>query len=194
VSLPGAAEAPGSAPERPAPLYTAVGIPQGIVADPASRSLAGAVRRRGELVSLSQDDYDLWASLLTPTPPEALAEIASLRGWSAAPEAVRGLVERELVVELGARSEPLLRLRPIPRAAGGGNLGGPFRIGEEPSLAVDAVTVMLWWELDGATSLGRAVDRVAAAVPELARERLEALAAGLVLRLAALRLIHLDLI
>jgi hypothetical protein len=194
-----AVEPSGAATRLQTAFYAALGIPQGIVADPANRTLAGAVRRGGELVTLSQDDYDVWSSLLAPKSDVAFAEIASLRGWTDTEDTLRRLLDTGLAIEFRgtrARDEQLARLRPIPRGAGVGNLNGDPRVFEisgpgEP-LAVDAVTVTLWWELDGATSLATAISRVARRIPETDREMLEATAVHLILRLQARGLIHLD--
>jgi hypothetical protein len=184
---------------RASAFFAALGIPQGVVADPVSESVAGAVRRGGELVTLSADDYDVWSSLLAPKSDEALAEVASLRGWTGIEERVRALLEAGLAVEFAgaqADDEQLARLRPIPRGSGTGNLNGDPRgfaiAGPDGALTVDAVTVTLWWELDGATSLETAIRRVAQRVPEADREALEEIAVLLVLRLQARGLIHLD--
>jgi hypothetical protein len=180
-------------------FYAAVGIPQGIVADPASRSLAGAVRRGGELITLSRDEYDLWSMLLTPKSDAALAEVASLRSWTGIEERVRGLLDAGVAVEFrGARAgeDQLTRLRPVPRGAGAGNLNGDPRVfeiaGPDGTLAVDAVMVTLWWELDGATSLATAISRVADRLPDADRAMLEDTAVLLVLQLQGRGLIHLD--
>jgi hypothetical protein len=190
VTEPQAVAAP-VATRRKTRFYAALGIPQGVIADPASRTLAGAVRRGGELVSLSQDDYDVWSSLLRPKSEAAFAEVASLRGWTDVDDTLRRLLEAALAIELSAGAD-LARLRPIPRAVGVGNLNGDphlFEIaGADSGLIVDATTVTLWWELDGATSLETAVSRVGSRLPGLPREVLEAVAVQLVLR----GLVHLD--
>lgn len=184
-------------------IYVALGIPQGVIADPSARSLAGAVRRGGELVSISPDDYDVWGALLTPRSTATLADIASLRGWGDTTDVLRRLKEMELVAEFNPAESPegqFARLRPIPRGVGGGNLAGAagvFQIKDAPSsesspLSVDAVTVMLWWEFDGAASLAKAVTKVAARLPDLRASMIEMLAVPLVLQLMAQRLIHLD--
>ncbi len=196
MSGPQAVEAPALAAQQETAFYAALGIPQGIVADPSSRSLAGAVRRGGELVTLCQDDYDVWSSLRAPKSDAALAEVASLRGWTDAEDTLRRLLDTGLAVELRGAEAPFARLRPVPRGVGVGNLNGDpllFQIaGQDEALTVDAVIVMLWWELDGATSLATAISRVADRVPEARREALEVVTVRLVLRLLARRLIHLD--
>jgi hypothetical protein len=181
----------------------AVGIPQGVIADPPNRTLAGAVRRGGEIVTLSQDDYDLWGSLATPRTPATLAEVASLRRWDDAADRVRSLTATDLVWELDPsqhHKEQLSRLRPVPLGVGAGNLAGDSRVFQikaaSPSqpkpITVDAMTIMLWWEFDGATSLAAAIARVSARAPEVREEMIEALAIPFVLSLMAGRLLHLD--
>jgi hypothetical protein len=189
--------------EQAPAFQVALGIPQGVIADPPSRSLAGTVRRGGELVSLSPDDYDVWGALLTPRSTATLAEIASMRGWGDTTDVLRRLKDMELVAKFDPTDSPneqFARLRPIPRGVGAGNLEGEagiFQIKDAQSsqstpLSVDAVTVMVWWEFDGAASLAKAVTNVAARLPDLRENMIEMLAVRLVLRLMAQRLIHLD--
>lgn len=184
-------------------LYAAVGIPQGLITDPEAAETAGAVRRGGELVSLTPDDYGLWASLGTPMSRAALDEAAAARGRQAVFGAIQRLRELNLVLELDIEDSldgQLGYLRPIPRGAGGGNLAaepGTYQIkGESASqssaVSVDAVGIMLWWEFDGSVSLKTALENVAKRLPELPRMTLERLAVVLLMRLMAQRLIHLD--
>lgn len=145
-------------------LYAAVGIPQGLITDPEAAETAGAVRRGGELVSLTPDDYSLWASLGTPTSQATLDEAAAAHGREAAYGRIQRLRELNLVLELdieGSLDGQLGYLRPIPRGVGAGNLAaepGTYQIsGESASqssaVSVDAVGIMLWWEFDGSVSL-----------------------------------------
>ena len=194
---------PAPATDHATGFYVALGIPQGVIADPSARSLAGSVRRGGELVSLSPDDYDVWGALLTPRSTATLAEIASLRDWSNTTDVLRRLKDMALVAEFDPAESPkgeFARLRPIPRGVGTGNLAadaGVFQIKDAPSshstlLSVDAVTVMLWWEFDGAASVATAVTKVTAQLPELRGDMIETLAVQLLLRLMSQGLIHLD--
>jgi hypothetical protein len=189
--------------EQQTSLYVALGISQGIIADASARTLAGTVRRGGELVSITQNEYDLWSSLLTPRSHATLDEIASLRGWVDIAEQVRQLVELGLVAELdlaGGSNGDLAHLRPVPRGVGLGNLsgdGGVYQIqdlqgsGSTP-LSVDAVMIMLWWEFDGAASLATAAASVATRCPDVPHDMIESIAVSLVVRLMTQRLLHLD--
>lgn len=184
-------------------LYAAVGIPQGLITDPEAAETAGAVRRGGELVSLTPDDYGLWASLGTPMSRATLDEAAAACGRQAAYGGIQRLRELNLVLELdieGSLDGQLGYLRPIPRGVGAGNLAaepGTYQIkGESASqssaVSVDAVGIMLWWEFDGSVSLKMAMENVAKRLPQLPRAALERLAVVLLMRLMAQRLIYLD--
>jgi hypothetical protein len=185
-------------------FYAAVGIPQGLITDPEAVETAGAVRRGGELVSLTADDYGLWSSLGTPMTGATLHEVAAARGWQAAYGVVQRLKELNLVLELDLEDSldgQLGRLRPVPRGAGIGNLiaePGTYQIKDgplpqSPAVSVDPVAIMLWWEFDGAASVETAMDNVAKRLPEIPRTALERLAAVLLLHLMAQRLIYLDI-
>jgi len=187
-----------------ATLYAAVGIPQGVITDPEAGQAAGAVRRGGALVSLTPEDYGLWASLGTPMSRATLEEAAAASGRMAAYDAIKRLTEQDLVLGLdleGSLDGQLRYLRPVPRGAGVGNLAsepGTYQIKDEylpqsTAVAVDAVGIMLWWELDGSVSLRTAMDNVGRRLPELPRISLERLAAVLLMRLMAQHLIYLDI-
>jgi hypothetical protein len=184
-------------------LYAAVGIPQGLITDPEAAETAGAVRRGGQLVSLTPDEYSLWASLGTPMSRGALDEAAEARGRQAVYGGIQRLRELNLVLELdieGSLDGQLGYLRPIPRGVGEGNLAGEpgtYQIKGESApqssgVSVDAVGIMLWWEFDGSVSLKTAMENVAKRLPELPRVALERLAVVLLMRLMAQRLIYLD--
>jgi hypothetical protein len=184
-------------------LYAAVGIPQGLITDPEAAETAGAVRRGGELVSLTPDDYGLWTCLGIPMSRAALDEAAAARGWQATHGGIQRLRELNLVLELdteGSLDGQLGYLRPIPRGVGAGNLAsepGTYQIkgesaSQSPAVSVDAVGIMLWWEFDGSVSLKTAMENVAKRLPELPRMALERLAVVLLMRLMAQRLIYLD--
>jgi hypothetical protein len=185
-------------------FYAAVGIPQGLITDPEAAETAGAVRRGGELVSVTADDYGLWSSLSIPVSRAALDEAAAARGWQATYGGVQRLKGSKLVLELDIENslEPQFgHLRPIPRGGGIGNLAveaGTYQIKDDPlsrspAVSVDPVAIMLWWEWDGATSVETAMDNVAKKLPELPRTALERLAVLLLLHLMARRLIYLDI-
>ena len=185
-------------------FYAAVGIPQGLIADTAGADTAGAVRRGGELVSLTIDDYALWSSLATPMSWATINEAAAVHGRSATYGAVQQLKELNLVLELNlgnSLGEQLRCLRPIPRGAGVGNVAaepGTYQIKDEPdspspAVAVDPVAIMLWWEFDGSASLERAVANVTNRLPELPRTAIERLVVLLLFRLMAQRLVYLDI-
>jgi hypothetical protein len=184
-------------------LYAALGIPQGLITDPEAAETAGAVRRGGELVSLTPDDYDLWTCLGTPVSRVALDEAAAARGWQAARGGIARLRELNLVLELdteGSLDGQLGCLRPIPRGAGAGNLAaepGVFHIkggtgSQAPAVSVDAVGITLWWEFDGSVTLKTAMDNVAKRLPELPSLALERLTVVLLVRLMTQELIYLD--
>jgi hypothetical protein len=185
-------------------FYAAVGIPQGLITDPEAGQTAGAVRRGGELVSLTADDYGLWSSLGTPVSRTTLDEAVAARGRQAAYGEVQRLKELNLVLELDLEDSldrQLGNLRPVPRGAGIGNLTaepGTYQIKDEPlsqspAVSVDPVAIMLWWEFDGAASVETAMGNVAKRLPELSRVALERLAVLLLMRLMAQRLIYLDI-
>jgi hypothetical protein len=185
-------------------FYAAVGIPQGLITDPEAAETAGAVRRGGELVSVTADDYGLWSSLSIPVSRAALDEAAAARGRQATYSGVQRLKGSKLVLELDIENSverQFGHLRPIPRGGGIGNLAvepGTYQIKDEPfsrspAVSVDPVAIMLWWEWDGAASVETAMDNVAKRLPELPRTALERLAVLLLLHLMAQRLIYLDI-
>jgi hypothetical protein len=185
-------------------FYVAVGIPQGLITDQEAAETAGAVRRGGELVSLTAEDYGLWAALGTPASRATLDEAVAARGWQVAYGGIQRLSELSLVFELdieGSLDGQLGYLRPIPRGVGVGNLAaepGTYQIkGEPPSqspaVAVNAVGIMLWWEFDGSASLKTVLDKVAKRLPQLPRTALERLAVVLLMRLLTQHLIYLDI-
>ncbi len=183
-------------------VCAAVGIPQGLVVDPATGETSGAVRRGGDLVSVTPADYEVWLALATPRSSQGLREVEALEGWGDVEDRIQRLRSDRLVVDFDV-SQPLTEetgdLRPIPRGLGQGNVGDDndvFRIqGHDPAstpLEVDPVTVMLWWEFDGVTSLQAAVDKVASRLPSISGDDLGRLAVALTLSLLAQRLVHLD--
>jgi len=186
-----------------ATFYVAIGIPQGLITDPEAAETAGAVRRGGELVSLTADDYGLWSSLGIPVSRATFDQAVVARGWQAGYGGVQRLKELNLVLDLDLEDSldrQLGHLRPVPRGAGMGNLAaepGTYQIKDEPlsqspGVSVDPAAIMLWWEFDGAASVETAMDNVAKRLPEIPRTALERLAAVLLLHLMAQRLIYLD--
>ncbi len=183
-------------------VCAAVGIPQGLVVDPATGETSGAVRRGGDLVSIAPADYEVWLALATPRSSHGLREVEALEGWADVEDQIQRLRAECLVVDFDvseALTEETRDLRPIPRGLGKGNVGDDsdvFRIqGHDPAsrpLDVDPVTVMLWWEFDGLTSLEVAADKVALRLPSVRSDDLGRLAVALTLSLLAQRLIHLD--
>lgn len=181
-----------------------VGIPQGLIVDPETGAMAGAVRRGGELVSVDPEDYRLWTLLLTPLPFVAIAETAARRGWADPGAAVERLSGSNLLVTIGNAEETLnpdlARLRPLPLGVGIGNSGdssGDFQLQNASlslatPLSLDAIAIMFWWEFDGTSSLGDVIERVGGLLGEFPRDALEYAAARLTRDLMASRLLYLD--
>ena len=187
----------------PGPRYAAVGIPQGIILDPDNKETAGAVRRGGELVSLEPLQYGIWTTLLTPLALTASAEIAAACRWGDPEPVLRSLADQDLLVRIDPgqpMSGALARLRPIPLGYSLGNAGGDaerFEIQDASlsltaPLALDMVSVMFWWEFDGATSLHEAVSSIASRVPALPLYDASVIAARLAYELMLGRMLYLD--
>jgi hypothetical protein len=185
------------------PAYAAVGIPQGIIVDRASREIAGGVRRGGELVSLESTEYELWAFLLTPMTPAAVVKAAPKRDWSHLDQSMARLGELDLLVTIEpgkAMGGALERLRPLPLGVGVGNSkGDPGRFEIQnatlslPSpVSLDVIAVMFWWEFDGTRSLREIAALVAKRIPGLSMDRAEAIVTQLTYGLMASRLLYLD--
>ena len=181
-------------------IVAAVGIPQGLVVDPVDGNKHGAVRRGGDLVSVSPADYQTWEALATPRSSRGLHEVQALEQWPDLNDRLQRLRASRLVVDFDlarALTDDTEDLRPIPRGVGAGNVGDDtniFRIHGPTAtpLEVDPITVMLWWEFDGLTSLKRAVELVASRLPNVDSDQLGHLAVALTLALLAQRLIYLD--
>jgi hypothetical protein len=187
----------------PGPRYAAVGIPQGIILDPDNKEQAGAVRRGGELVSLEPVQYVLWAALLTPLTMTASAKIAAACHWGDPEPVIRSLADQDLLVTIDPgqpMSGALARLRPIPLGYSLGNAGGDTERFEiqgatlslTAPLALDVVSVMFWWEFDGATSLHEAVTSITSRVPALPLYDASIIAARLAYDLMLSRMLYLD--
>lgn len=185
------------------PYYAAVGIPQGIIVDPASGEIGGAVRRGGELVSLDSVEYALWTILLAPATPAAVTEAASNHNGRRLDQSIARLGELDLLVTIEpgkAMGAALERLRPLPLGVGLGNCkGDPMRFEIQnaslslPSpVSLDVLAVTFWWEFDGTRSLREITERVIARVPSLSIGRAEAVATQLTYGLMATRLLYLD--
>lgn len=187
----------------PGPRYAAVGIPQGIILDPDDKETAGVVRRGGQLVSLEPLRYGIWTTLLTPLTITAAAKVAAACGWGD-PEPVLGwLADQDLLVPIDP-GQPmggaLARLRPIPLGYSLGNAGGDaerFEIQDATlslaaPLVLDMVSVMFWWEFDGATSLHEAVSSITSRVPALPLSDASIIAARLACELMLGRMLYLD--
>lgn len=183
--------------------YVAVGIPQGLIVDQENGEVAGAVRRGGELVSLEQAEYGMWATLLTPLTLDAAIKVASSCSWSGPESIIARLGELDLLAPIDpgqAMNDSLSRLRPIPLGCGLGNIGGDsmqFEIQNatlsRPSpILLDAVSVMFWWEFDGISTLHEAVALVTSRVPGLSLEQANTIAARLVFVLMVNRTLYLD--
>ncbi len=188
---------------NPVSFYAAVGIPQGMIADPSSGEIAGAVRRGGELVSLDPPDYGLWLLLLAPIERAAVVEAASSNGLGDPEAALAGLADQDLLITIRpgeAMDDDLARLRPIPLGVGLGNLGGDhtrFEIQNStlslPSpVSVDPASIMLWWEFDATRSLREIVPDVSSVFPDLSQDLVETAATRLVHGLMVRRLLYLD--
>ena len=149
---------PAPATDHATGFYVALGIPQGVIADPSARVLLVRVRRGGELVSLSPDDYAVWGALLTPRSTATLAEIASLRDRTTR-RTCSAISRTWRLLQIRPRESKgeLARLPTIPRgvvhrelAADAGRL--PVRnyvLVTPPCFRGRGATVMLWWEFDG---------------------------------------------
>jgi hypothetical protein len=183
--------------------YVAIGIPQGIVVDPASGEIAGAVRRGGELVSLDPAEYALWALLLRPMTPAAATEAASDHDRGRVDLAIARLEELNLLITIELREamgEALARLRPIPLGFGLGNYAGDPGIFEIqnatlslPSpVLLDVVAIMFWWEFDSTRSLREIAAHVASRLPSLSLDRAHTVATQLAYGMMANRLLYLD--
>ena len=183
--------------------YVAVGIPQGLIVDQENGEIAGAVRRGGELVSLGQAEYGMWATLLTPLTLDAAIKVASTCGWSGPESIIARLGELDLLAPIDpgqAMNGTLSRLRPIPLGCGLGNMGGDsmqFEIQNatlsRPSpILLDVVSVMFWWEFDGISTLAEAVALVTSRVPGLPLHQANTIAARLVFVLMVNRTLYLD--
>lgn len=185
--------------ERAEPSYLAVGIPQGIIVDRSSGEVAGAVRRGGELVSLDRTEYALWTLLLSPMTLSAATEIGSVQNWDALGRALERLDGQDLIAPVGPGSA-LQRLRPLPLGFGLGNSAAEpttFRLQDAtlslPSpVVLDVVEAMIWWEFDGAKTLGEIGSCLAGRLPDLSSEVAGAAVIALVHRLMASRLLYLD--
>jgi hypothetical protein len=187
----------------PGPRYAAVGIPQGIIVDPDNKETAGAVRRGGELVSLEPLQYGIWTTLLTPLAMTASAKIAAACRWGDPEPVIRSLADQDLLVTIDPgkpMSGALARLRPIPLGYSLGNAGGDaerFEIQDATlsltaPLALDMLSVMFWWEFDGATSLHEAVSSITSRVRALPLYDASVIAARLACDLMLSRMLYLD--
>lgn len=185
------------------PSYVAVGIPQGIIVDPANGEIAGAVRAAGELLSLDKVEYGMWTILLTPMTLTAAIEAASNRNWGGLDQAIARLGELDMLVRIEpgkAMDGALARLRPLPLGLGLGNSNGDPTTFELQNAALslpapvslNVVATMFWWEFDGTRSLRDIAVRVATRFPGLAADRADAVLTQLVHGLMASRLLYLD--
>jgi hypothetical protein len=183
--------------------YAAVGIPQGVIVDQDTGEIAGALRRGGEIISLNPVEYGLWSLLLTPMALPAATEPASSDTSSNFGRAVARLWELDLLVVIDPGKSidgALSSLRPIPLGCGLGNYqGDPTRFEIQnatlslPSpVSLDAISIMFWWEFDGASSLREIVTRVTSRVPNLALDHADTIAAHLTHGLMTSRLLYLD--
>src|ERR1700677_793471 len=204
TDLSGADSVPAVPPvQQPFVRAASVGIPQGLVVDPASGEIGGAVRKGGELVSLAQADYELWVLLLTPLPFASIDGAAARRGWVDVPSAIARLRDLSLLVTIapGRKLDPAVaRLRPLPLGVGIGNVGvdpNTFQI-QNASLSLpspvclDAIAIMFWWDFDGTASIGAVVERISARFQAVPRDAIENTAACLARDLMAHRLLYLD--
>jgi len=183
--------------------YAAVGIPQGLIVDPETKEIAGAVRRGGELVSLEPVEYGIWSALLTPLTPAASAKLATACHWGD-PEPIIGLLDGlSLLVPIDPEKPmngALSRLRPIPLGCGLGNASGdPTRfeiqnatLSRSSPLSLDVVAAMFWWEFDGTTSLQEITSAITSRIPGLPVHRVSAIAAHLAYELMRNRMLYLD--
>lgn len=185
------------------PSYVAVGIPQGVIADPVSGDAAGAVRRGGEIVSLDKIDYGIWTVLLAPMTVKTATEFATSRTWGELEQAIARLEKLGLLATLEPgkpMGTDVAELRPIPLGVGLGNTGSdPVRFEVQNSalslpspVSLDVVGVMFWWEFDGTRSLREIVGRIVGQVGGLSVDSAETVVTKLVHGLMASRLLYLD--
>jgi len=185
------------------PPHVAVGIPQGVIADPATGEIAGAVRRGGEIVSLDKIDYGIWTILLTPMTLSTATAVASSDSWGDLDQAFARLEKLDLLatIEPGkAMNATLERLRPLPLGVGVGNSAGDpgafhiqnIALSLATPVSLDVVGIMFWWEFDGTRSLREIVGRVAERLSGLSADVAEAVVTKLVHGLMASRLLYLD--
>lgn len=179
----------------------AVGIPQGLIADPATGEVEGAVRIGGKLASLTVAEYRFWVILLAPIPESDVPAAAASYGLDL--DALNALQERHLVITIkpGAPlDDSLAQLRPLPLGAGVGNGDGDhtsFEIQNAslslPSpVSVDPAGMMLWWQFDGTRPLGEVVRDVSSSLEDFGPDLIEIAATRLVQGLMANRLLYLD--
>ncbi len=183
--------------------YAAIGIPHGLITDRETEDVRGAVRRGGQLVSLDPAGYGMWATLLTPLTLSAAAAIASARGWGDAGPVVARLESAGLLARIDRRQAmngALSRLRPIPLGCGLGNVSGdPARfdiqnatLSRPAPMSLDVVSVMFWWEFDGASSLQEIASVMTSRIPGLSLAAAQAIAARLAYELMVNRMLYLD--
>jgi hypothetical protein len=183
--------------------YAAIGIPQGLITDRETGEVGGAVRRGGELVTLDPAGYGMWATLLMPLTLDAAAKVAAARGWGDAGPVVARLEDAGLLARIDRRQAangPLLQLRPIPLGCGLGNLNGdPARfelqnatLSRPAPMSLDVVSVMFWWEFDGASSLQEIASVMTSRIPGLSLPAAHAIAAQLAYGLMVNRMLYLD--
>jgi hypothetical protein len=183
--------------------YAAIGIPQGLITDRETGEVGGAVRRGGELVTLDLAGYGMWTTLLTPLTLSAAAAIASARGWGDAGPVVARLEGAGLLARIDRRQAmngALAQLRPIPLGCGMGNLSGdPTRFGIQNAtlslpapMSLDVVSVMFWWEFDGASSLQEIASVMTSRIPSMSLPGAYAIAARLAYELMVSRMLYLD--
>lgn len=188
------------------PLYLAVGVPGGYVADLTSSNngnQSGAIRCGGEIVFLNAHDYWVWTVVLNPMPLSSVNQLAVDQIAADVRPVLDRLSERSLVLAVGswdAAGAALGLVKPIPLGYALGNVFGDatqFQLQDAARSQASAVTLnpiesALWWHFDGSTSVREAVTAVAARVPAAAADAVETVAIGLVLRLMRQRLLYLD--
>ena len=183
--------------------HAAVGIPQGLITDPETKEVAGAVRRGGELVSLEPLEYALWAAMLTPLTPVESARLARVCRWGDPEPLIARLEDQNLAVSIEPEqrmNDALSRLRPIPLGFGLGNSEGEATrfdiqtatLTRRSPLTLDPISAMFWWEFDGATSLREAAEAITSRIPGLPLDRTSAIAARLACELMRNRMLYLD--
>jgi hypothetical protein len=183
--------------------YAAIGIPQGLITDQETGEVGGAVRRGGELVTLDPVGYGMWTTLLTPLTPGSAEAIASARGWGDAGPVISRLESASLLARIDRKqvtNGTLLPLRPIPLGCGLGNPGGdPARfeiqnatLSRPAPMSLDVVSVMFWWEFDGASSLQEIASLMTSRIPGLSLPAAHAIAARLAYGLMVNRMLYLD--